>query len=71
MPTYPDANRWSNTHHVEIETTNPNIALDVVIGLRPRIDSMVQQTQVFDANLQKELLLEFGQDSKTKSQEYF
>ena len=31
---------------------------------------MMEQTYIFDANLQKELLLEYKQDSKNKSQEY-
>ena len=31
---------------------------------------MIERTQVFDANLQKELLSEYERDSKNKSQEY-
>ena len=31
---------------------------------------MMEQTHVFDANLQKERLLEYKRDSKNKSQEY-
>ena len=31
---------------------------------------MMEQTHIFDANLQKELLLEYKRNSKNKSQEY-
>ena len=69
-PTYPDANRWSTAHHVKIEIVDPNDQLDPNIGLLPCTVAIAQQTHVFNANLQKELLLEFKQKSKIKSQEY-
>ena len=39
-------------------------------GSRPDRFEIMEQTHVFDANLQKELLLEYKRDSKNKSQEY-
>ena len=44
MPTYPDADQWSTTHHVEIETVNPNDAPDAVTGSRPPTATMARQT---------------------------
>ena len=38
--------------------------------MRPIRFEMIKQTHVFDANLQKELLSEYKQNSKKKSQEY-
>ena len=70
MPTYPDTILWSNTHHVEIATVDPNIALDSNTGLRPRIVTLLQQTHIFDANLQEKLLLEYKRNSERESQEY-
>jgi len=54
MPTYPDATRWSNTHHMKIATVNPNVTTDANTGLRPPtpIVTLLQKTHVFDANLQ-------------------
>ena len=66
---YPDTDLWSTTHHVEIRTVNPaNFA--AVDGSRPSTIAMAQKSHFFDANLQKELLSEFEQNSKTKSQEF-
>ena len=39
-------------------------------GSCPARFAMMEQTLVFDANLQKERLLEYKRDSKNKSQEY-
>ena len=70
MSTYPDTIRWSNTHHVEIQTVNPSVAADANTGLRPSIVTLLNQTHVFDTTLQKELLSEYKRNSKIKSQEY-
>ena len=53
---YPDANRWSNTHHVEIRTVNPTNLPDAVTDEHPPTITMARKTHVFDANLQKKLL---------------
>ena len=37
---------------------------------RPAHFEILEQTHVFDTNLQKELLTEYEQDSKNKSKEY-
>ena len=69
IPLYPNANQWSITHNVKIGTvisTDPAAAN----GLCPPIIATMEQTHVFDANLQKELLSEFEPDSKIKSQKY-
>ena len=34
MPDYPEANRWSTTHHVQISTINPGAEAEAN-GLRP------------------------------------
>ena len=69
MSTYPDATQWSITHHVQISTINP---LDVPIadGSCPAHFKIMEQKPVYDAILQKELLLEYKRGSKNKSQEY-
>ena len=69
MPTYPDATQWSTTHHVQISTVNLNDAADRVTGERPVRFQMMEQTHVYDANIQKELLSEYKRDSMNKSQE--
>ena len=58
MPAYPDANRWSTTHHVQITTVNPDIEAQPD-GSRPLHYRMLEQTIVTDTNLQKELLSEY------------
>ena len=67
MPPYLDANQWSTTHHVQVSTVNPNDAADRVTGKRPVHFQMMEQTHIFDANLQLELLSEYECDSKNKS----
>ena len=69
MPPYLDANQWSTTHHVQVSTVNP---MDVPLanGSRPECFDMMERAHVFDANLQKEQLSEYKQNSKNKSQEY-
>lgn len=66
MPPYPNANQWSTTHHVQISTVKlMNVPL--ANGLRP---AWMEWTQVLDANLPEEQLLEYKRNSKNKSQEY-
>ena len=55
---YPEANRWTTTHHVEVRTVNL-WDLQFADGSRPPIITLARETHVFDANLQKKLLLEF------------
>ena len=68
-PPYPDTDLWSTTHCVEIRTVNQS-NLTVDNDSRPPTITMTQQTHVFNANLQKELLSEFKRNSKIKSQEF-
>ena len=72
MPAYPNANQWSTTHHIQVAIVDPEA--DLVNGIatneRPVIYKMVEQTVVTNANLQKQLLLEYERNSKNKSQEY-
>ena len=70
MPTYPNTTQWSTTHHVQVNTVNPNDPPDAVTGKRPPVFKIMEQTHVFDANLQKEQLSEYKLNSKNKSQEY-
>ena len=69
MTTYPDANLWSTTHYVQVSTINP-MDVPLVNGVHPSHFEIMEQTHVFDANHQKELLSECERDSKNKSQEY-
>ena len=47
---YPDTNKWSNTHHIEIRTIN---SADVLVanGLRTPTITIERRIHVFDANL--------------------
>ena len=76
MPPYLDANQWSTIHHVQVSTVNLTNTPDVVTGECPVCFEMMEQTHVFDANLQKEFLAKmkalimiiFGQcDEATKT----
>ena len=58
MSAYPDANWWSSTHHVQISTVDPT-ADEEPDGSRPVRFRTMEQTNVTDANLQKDLLLEY------------
>ena len=69
-PPYPKADQWSNTYNVGIKTVDPNATSVQGTGERPPIIVMMQRTHVFDTNLQKQLLSDFNQKSKIKSQEY-
>ena len=70
MPKYPDATRWLSTHHVDIQTVAPGAKVDATTGLRPCVPIVVEKKHVYDANLQKQLLWEYKQNSKNKSVEY-
>ena len=67
---YPDANLWFTTYHVKIRTVYPT-ETTAGNGSRTPTITMEWQTYIFDANLQKELLLEFKRNFKIKSQEFF
>ena len=47
MTPYPDANLWSNTHHVEIVTVNPSVASDAKTGLGPLIVTLHQKKRLW------------------------
>ena len=49
MPTYPNANQWSTSHHVQVIIVNPTDQ-EAPNVLRPKRFEMMEQTQVFDAN---------------------
>ena len=59
-----------NKYHFEIVTIDPNVAADPLTGICPPIIEMVEKVHVFDANLQKQLLAEYEQKSKVKSQQW-
>ena len=71
MPAYPDAKRWSTTHHIQIATVN--LTARLVEGTKKNERSVrhqtKQQTVATNVNLQKQLLLEYKRNSKKKSQE--
>ena len=69
MPPYPNNTQWPTTHHVQVSIVDPNHQVQPD-GLRPICYEMMEQTHVFDANLQKELLSEYKRNTKNKSQEY-
>ena len=69
MPTYPNAIQWSTTNHEQISTVNP-LDVPAADGSRLAHFEIMEQTHAFNANFQKELLLEYKRDSKNKSQEY-
>ena len=70
MPPYPNTTQWPSTHHVQVSIVDPTNQADRVTGKRPVCYQMMKQTHIFDANLQKELLMEYKRNSKNKSQEY-
>ena len=69
MPPYPNATQWSTTHHVQVSIVDPNDP-EQPNGSRPICYEMIEQTHVFDANLQKKLLSEYKRNSKNKSENY-
>ena len=65
--TYPDSVLWSTKYHAEIDTVDPNVI--AMNGVRPPIKEMVESIHVFDTNIQKQLLAEYEQKLKVKSQQ--
>ena len=47
MQTFPDANLWSITHHVQVSTVNP-LDIPLANGSHPACFEMTKQTHVFD-----------------------
>ena len=70
MLPYPNATKWSTTHHVQVSIVIPTNQADRVTGKRPVRYQMMEQTHAFEENLKKELLSEYERNSKNKSQEY-
>ena len=70
MPPYLNATQWFTAHHVHVSIVNPTNQADRVTGERPVRFQMMEQTHAFGANLQKELLSDYEQNSKNKSKEY-
>ena len=67
---YPLATRWSTKYHVKINTVNSNFAAYPLTYICPHITEMVEKVHVLDANIQKQLLAEYEQKSKVKSQQW-
>ena len=59
MPDYLDANLWSTTYHVHVSIINQDNDPDDATSEPLVCYQMMEQTHVFDANLQKELLSEY------------
>ena len=53
-----------------MDIVDPNAAVNAQTDTRPTTSTMVEKTHIFDANLQKQLLLAFNQNSKIKPQEW-
>ena len=70
MPTYPLASRWSNTYHVQVETVDPTAIPDAITLLCAPIITVQKRTNVFNPNLQQELLMEHDMKCKLKLQEW-
>ena len=64
---YPDSDLWSTKFHIEIDTVDPHSAVGIN-GFGTTIKETVEKTCVFNTNFQKQLLLEYKQKSKVKSQ---
>ena len=64
------ASRWSDTYHVEVTTVDPQGALDDN-GLCVPIIETQMRTNVFNPNLQKELLSDHNMKCKLKLQEWY
>ena len=63
---YPNKALWSNKIHVQIDTVNLNNAIDVQTGCCPIVTQMVEKTNVFNANLQNQLLSDYDLKSQIK-----
>ena len=70
MPAYPDASQWSNTYYVEVVTVDPQAVPDAQGLCAPVIETQ-KRTNVFDSNLQKELLSDHNMKYKLKLQEWY
>ena len=70
LPPYLDPVEWSSTYDVETKTVNPTVGVDSLAGVRPLIIVLEKKTHIFDTNLQKQLLSDYKQKSKTKAQEW-
>ena len=70
MLAYPNAIRWSTTHHVQISSVNPDNDLVAGTNMCPVTYRVMEQTIVTNANLQKQLLSDYERNSKNESQEY-
>ena len=68
-PPYQDSDLWSNTYNIEITTVN-KLAVPLANSKLLPIIKLEKKTHVFKANLQKQLLSDFDQKFKIKSQEY-
>ena len=70
MPTYPLASQWSNTYYVEVATVDPLAVPDATTLKRETVIKMQKRTNVFNLNLQKELLSERDMNTKLNLQEW-
>ena len=68
-PTFLNSNLWSDTYNVEIRSIDP-AEVPLANGSRTLIIRLEQQMHIFNANLQKQSLLEFDQISRIKSKEF-
>ena len=71
MPTYPLTSQWSNTYYEEVETVDPQAVPDATTHKRVPIITTQKRTNVFNPNLQKELLSEHDMKCKLKLQEWY
>ena len=55
---------------MKIQTVAPGAKVNATTGLCPCVPILVKQTHVYDANLRKQLLSEYKQNSKKDSVEY-
>ena len=70
MPTYPLVSQWLNTYYVEVKTVDPQAVPDATTHKRAPIITTQKRTNVFNPNLQKELLSEHDMKCKLKLQEW-
>ena len=56
--------------NVEFDTVDPKATMDTTTGAHPNIKVVTKKNHVFDANLQKQLLLVYDLESKIKQQEW-
>ena len=70
IPDYLDASKWSRDLNVKIGIVDPSALPDTTTGLRPNIKLFTTKNHIFNANLQKQKLLESNLRSKIKQQEW-